>query len=374
MKISFLNLEHNPTVKIEYEKNLKFYQRYSLVSFLFFLFYIIITFIIINIAFESFNQKKISKKFFSSLRKKNLYYSNEDLPNIKLRNLEGEEQKEGDKEEKTHEETEEEKREREKQESRQKIATNASKIAYTYFVFLFKTVYSMLKIRAYTQEELEKNVKNQVWFYLYVSNNGYLIFSGFLILYYKFTYDEFQKGYYLLYASGALFVIGTIAIISFIISTCKADEKFFDIFYSYDLVKPLYKMPFASVRNFLLLEDKCCSCNKNKNPNEIPKCVCCCSTTTLIAKYFTLIITAIVYYGSLLFLTIILLIVISCFKIKGQKQDMNPEKENDTKESLFSKTDDNEQNLIKNENENVAENNNNNQEMNINNEENNFQN
>ena len=232
----------------------------------------------------------------------------------------------------------------------------------------------MLKIRAYTQEELEKNVKNQVWFYLYVSNNGYLLFSGLLILFYKFTYEEFQKGYYLLYASGALFVVGTFAIISFIISTCKADANFFNIFYSYDLVKPLYKMPFASVRNFLFLKDKCCSCNKNNNPNEIgsPKCVCCCSYTTLIVKYFTLIITAIVYYGSLLFLTVILLIVISCFKIKGQKQDMNLEKENNTNEGLFSKKDDAEQNLIQNEKENVAENNN--QEININNEENNFEN
>ena len=94
-------------------------------------------------------------------------------------------------------------------------------------------------------------------------------------------------------------------------------------------------MPFASIKNFLLLKDRCCCCGgKDQTPSEIqmPKCLCCCNTATLLAKYFTLIVTAIIYYGSLLFLTIILLIVISCLKICGKKRELNLENENEKRQ------------------------------------------
>ena len=186
-------------------------------------------------------------------------------------------------------------------------------------------------MRAFKEEELEEKAKMKVYLYLYISNNGYLFASSVLILLYDFTYEEFKEGYILFYLSGGVFILGTIMAVLIFIKLCKGDQDFINSMYSYDSIKSLYKMPFASIKNFLFLKDRCCCCGKDQNQSEIqmPKCLCCCNTATLLVKYFTLIVTAIIYYGSLLFLTIILFIVISCLKICGKKRELNLEKENE---------------------------------------------
>ena len=318
MKISFSNLKENA-----FEKNGNKKENKLINYFLFYLSFVI-SFLLISLYFalKYFNQEKIYHQSSPNINYKNIFNEENNLSNINLRILIA--SNETDKEA--------EKSEEEKKKAREKIASNASKMNYAYYVFLIKTFYSLLKFRAFKDEELEKKAKMKVYLYLYISNNGYLFASSVIILLYDFTYEEFKEGYILLYFSGGVFILGTIMAVIIFIKLCKGDQEFINSMYEYDSIKSLYKMPFASIKNFLLLKDRCCCCGgKDQTPSEIqmPKCLCCCNTATLLAKYFTLIVTAIIYYGSLLFLTIILLIVISCLKICGKKRELNLEKENE---------------------------------------------
>ena len=353
MKISFTNLEQNT-----FEKNDNKKQNNLINYFLFYLsFAIFFLLTIFYFALKSFNQET---QFSSIINYKKNFNEENNLSNIKLRmlvvsNETDKEEEKKEEEKKEEEKTEEEKAEEEKQKAREKIASNASKMNYTYYVFLIKTLYSLLKFRAFKDEELEKKAKMKVYLYLYISNNGYLFASSVIILLYDFTYEEFKEGYILFYMCGGVFVIGTIIVVIIFIKLWKGDQEFINSMYSYDSIKSLYKMPFASVKNFLLLKDRCCCCSKDQKPYEIqmPKFCCCCSTASLVAKYFTLIVTAIIYYGSLLFLTIILFIVISCLKICGKKKELNLENENEKKqERELSENIEGEHNLVNNNTDN----------------------
>jgi hypothetical protein len=341
MKISFSNLKENA-----FEKNGNKKENKLINYFLFYLSFVI-SFLLISLYFalKYFNQEKIYHQSSPNINYKNIFNEENNLSNINLRILIA--SNETDKEE--------DKSEEEKKKAREKIASNASKMNYTYYVFLIKTLYSLLKFRAFKDEELEKKAKMKVYLYLYISNNGYLFASSVIILLYDFTYEEFKEGYILFYMCGGVFVIGTIIVVIIFIKLWKGDQEFINSMYSYDSIKSLYKMPFASVKNFLLLKDRCCCCSKDQKPYEIqmPKFCCCCSTASLIAKYFTLIVTAIIYYGSLLFLTIILFIVISCLKICGKKRELNLENENEKKqERELSENIEGEHNLVNNNTDN----------------------
>jgi len=327
MKISFTNIKQNT-----FEKNINKKENNLINYFLFYL-SLVIFFLLISLyfAFKSFNQEN---QFSSIINSKSIFKEENNLQNINLRILVASNETDEEAEKKEEEKKEEEKKEEEKKKAREKIANNASKMNYAYYVFLVKTLYSLLKFRAFKDEELEQKAKMKVWLYLYISNNGYLFASLILILLYDFTYEEFKEGYTLFYFSGGVFAIGTIMAVFIFIKLCKGDQEFINSMYSYDSIKSLYKMPFASVKNFLLLKDRCCCCGNSQEPYEIkmPKCLCGCDTLTLVVKYFTLVVTAIIYYGSLLFLTVILLIVISCLKFCGKKRELNNEKENEKRQ------------------------------------------
>lgn len=342
MKISFTNIEQRAFDKNTNKKDS------NLVNYFLFYSSLVIFFLLISlyIFLKSFKQEMTYHEISS--------YEDNSLSNINSRILV------------ERNETEEEKEEREKQyrEAREKIASNASKMTSAYYVFLIKTFYSLLKFRAFKDEELEKKAKMKVYLYLYISNNGYLFTSSIVILLYNFTYEEFKHGYILFYLSGGVFGIGTIMAIIICIKLFKVDQEFINSMYTYDSIKSLYKMPFTSIKNFLLLKDRCCCGSKNQNPYEVqmPKCCCCCGTATILAKYFTLVITAIIYYGSLLFLSFILFIVISCLKLCGKKRELNTEKVNENEnekkqDSEMSQTFEGEQNLVNTNNDNGLNNN-----------------
>ena len=317
MKISFTNIKQSTFVKNTNKKE------NNLINYFLFYLSFVISFLLISLYFalKSFNQEN---QFSSIIKSKNIFKEENNLSNINLRILVASNE--------TDEEAE--KKEEEKKKEREKIANNASKMNYAYYVFLVKTFYSLLKFRAFKDEELEEKAKMKVWLYLYISNNGYLFASLILILFYDFTYEEFKEGYTLFYFSGGVFAIGTIMAVFIFIKLCKGDQEFINSMYSYTSIKSLYKMPFASVKNFLLLKDRCCCCGNSQETyeNKMPKCFCGCDTATLVVKYFTLVVTAIIYYGSLLFLTVILLIVISCLKFCGKKRELNNEKENEKRQ------------------------------------------
>jgi len=376
MKLSFLNLEQKSQEKNE-KYNLK--QNNFLFSIRTFIFYIILVLIFISISLKSKTQKIKLTNFSLEIKSKNLKENfrtliNEESPDEQQEKKESEDGQQEKKESEDGQQGKEEPSDEEKakQESRKKIAENAGKMYMAYITFVVKTFYSILKLRAYEVNELENIERYKVWLYLYVTNNGYFIASLVLILIYSFTFEEYKEGYILFYISGGLFAIGTIAAVKIIITLFKGDPNFLKMFYSYDLVKPLYKMPFSNVKNFVFLKDKCCKCceDQNQNPLEVKTgaCSCCCCScggVTLVAKYFMLIATAIVYYGSLIFLTIILLIVISCFKICGKKQDTVNEVQSGNIESIEPKNDTN-QNSNENESSTSLENNSNNGETNNN--------
>jgi hypothetical protein len=348
MKISFSNIKEKENT---FEQNVNKKEKKLINYFLFYL-SMVLSFLSISLYFslKSFNQEKISHEFSPNINYKNIFNEENNLSNINLRILVAPNVTDTDKEE--------EKREEEKKKAREKIASNASKMNYAYYVFLIKTFYSLLKMRAYKDEELEDKGKMKVYLYLYISNNGYLFASSVLILLYDFTYEEFKEGYILFYLCGGVFILGTIMAVLIFIKLCKEDQDFINSMYSYDSIKSLYKMPFSSIKNFLLLKDRCCCCGKDQKPYEIqmPKCLCCCNTATLLAKFFTLIVTAIIYYGSLLFLTIILFIVITCLKICGKKRELNLEKENENEKRQegeeLSENIKGEQNLVNNNTDN----------------------
>ena len=352
MKISFSNIKENA-----FEQNVNKKETKLINDFLFYL-SMVLSFLLISLYFalKSFNQEKISHEFSPNINYKNIFNEEKNISNINLRILI------------TPNETDEEeaKIEEEKKKAREKIASNASKMNYAFYVFLIKSFYSILKMRAYKDEELEDKGKMKVYLYLYITNNGYLFASSVLILLYDFTYEEFEEGYILFYLSGGVFILGTIMAVLMCIRLCSRDQDFINSMYSYDSIKSLYKMPFASIKNFLLLKDRCCCCGDDPNSSAIqmPGC-CCCSMATLLAKYLTLVVTAIIYYGSLLILTLILLIVISCLKICGNKKELNLEKEKEKEngnenekrqERELSENIEGEQNLENNNNNNNTDN------------------
>ena len=207
-------------------------------------------------------------------------------------------------------------------EDRKKLAQDAGNAMGFFFLFLVLVIYVVSKLTVYRNRDDVKQIKDKIWRFLIIANVGFFLETVVLCLYHKFSYAEFEGGYILGMISLGFFVFGIILSLRQMNTYCKEDPNFLATFYSFDLlVKPLYTLPFDSVRVIVLFSDNCCQTETTtiyEYKGDLYEHTSCCACTwnicVVILKWVTLIVSIIYYYASLLLITVFLVIIILIFR------------------------------------------------------------
>lgn len=223
-------------------------------------------------------------------------------------------------------------------------------------------VYIIIKAH-YLPLEKKSYLRKQMYFFIWVANNGFFIATLSDIKYYRFTWEEFQIGYILFFGCGILFVIGGIIAIYTLITMVREDPKVSLGFYGCGSFKFLMKLPCTSIFKFVKLADDCCKNNSykiwvDKLGNIVDTnihCACGWKCTVYWIKMAVLLYTTFIYYISAIFLCIILIIIViitKAFCIPPKIQELITEN-NEMNESLVDKSEENKNDNSPDENQNI---------------------
>ena len=181
-------------------------------------------------------------------------------------------------------------------------------INFSYPVYIILCLYMICAMNKYTDNP--QVITNEIWKFMYLTNNGYIFISGGNTLFGK--QDGFAYGF--LIAGLAIFVIGTIIwLVKFAKNCC---DNFMETFFSFNVIGKLYALPCTFVWSLLGVTDPCCMqttytvttyADGHTESNEC--CVRFCNCTVYLLKRLAMLVSTIIYYIFIIVLTVIWLVL-----------------------------------------------------------------
>ena len=175
-------------------------------------------------------------------------------------------------------------------------------VVVLYLLFIFLSLYIGFELKSLCKSD---EVFYNVLKFIYMSNNGYLFVS---------LIDNVMKASGISIATlGISIVICVIGTIIYLVKFCKAIfSNFFEIYFSFSMLKSWYSLPCTHVWNFMTLTDPCCYCDhytvttySDGTTTSDRCCVETFNTFMFLVKRLSLILSIIVYFIFLLILTVV---------------------------------------------------------------------
>ena len=224
-------------------------------------------------------------------------------------------------------------------------------------------IYILIKSR-FLPKDVKAYIKEELYLFIYIANNGFFISTLVDILYYKFTWEEFQGGYVLFIVCGVIFLFGGIYVIYKVVQLMREDPKIHKGFFSCAVFCILLAVP-CDVLYIARLADDCCRSESytvtyDQNGNVVSSGFCCHCFWNIFVYLFKLIIlfiTVLVYYFSLVFVFIGLIFVVlsaKCCCTPKEVEESNPAIESLVAENGNENKDINDNQNYNNENSNAA--------------------
>ena len=233
---------------------------------------------------------------------------------------------------------------------------NSAGLIGVFFVFIIMAIYILIKSR-FLPKDVKAYIKEELYLFIYIANNGFFISTLVDILYYKFTWEEFQGGYVLFIVCGVIFLFGGIYVIYKVVQLMREDPKIHKGFFSCAVFCILLAVP-CDVLYIARLADDCCRSESytvtyDQNGNVVSSGFCCHCFWNIFVYLFKLIIlfiTVLVYYFSLVFVFIGLIFVVLSAKCCCTPKEV--EENNPTIESLVAENENENKDINANQNYN----------------------